>query len=127
MRHRIAIGLLMTVLAGCAGGDGGNYSVFFMPYSSQLDQKALDTIQSAATFAKANPPMPITIQGYTTRPDPTEHDSLRELRVAVVKNGLLNAGVGSMRIEVLGNGLIYPQGVPMPTLPSGRVEIHVGL
>jgi outer membrane protein OmpA-like peptidoglycan-associated protein len=120
--------MLLTFLAGCAGKDGGKYTVFFMPYSSQLDQRAQDTIQAAATFAIANPLMPVTIQGYSTRPDPTEHDSLRELRTGAVKNGLLQAGVSSFRIQVLGvGGIIYPQGVPMPTLPPGQVDISVGL
>ncbi len=127
MLYRVAIVLLITLLAGCAG-KGSKYTVYFIPYSSQLDQRAMDTIQAAATFAKANPLAPVTIQGYSTRPDPAQHDTLSQLRTGAVKNGLLQDGVGRARIEVLGaGGIIYPQGVPMPTLGPDRVDISIGL
>jgi outer membrane protein OmpA-like peptidoglycan-associated protein len=127
MHYRIAVALLMILLAGCVGGDGGKFTVFFGPYSSQLDAKAQETIQAAATFAKGNPLMPVSVQGDNTQPDPTEFDTLRQLRVAAVKNGLVKAGVGDLRIQIMGSGINYPQGVPMPALSPGQVLINVGL
>jgi outer membrane protein OmpA-like peptidoglycan-associated protein len=117
--------LLCVALAGCAGGDGKAFYVFFQPYSSDLDSEAQTTVQAAATYALAHPLMPISIAGDATRPDTGDNDTLRQQRVAAVKDALVRAGVGAPGIDVRGNGLAYPDGVP--DQPVGRVTVNVGL
>jgi len=69
--------------------------------------------------------MPLSIAGYASRIDPSDIDTLRQERVQTVQQALIREGVGPMRIEILGAGLLYPDGVP--DLPTGRVEIAIGL
>jgi outer membrane protein OmpA-like peptidoglycan-associated protein len=127
MRQSVAFLLLVGLFAGCAGPDGGKYSVVFQPYSSALDPSAQATVHNAAAFAGAHPLMPLSISGYAT-PSPIDTgdiETLRQLRVQTVQQALISEGVSSFRIEVLGTGLQYPDGVP--DSPIGRVDIAVGL
>jgi outer membrane protein OmpA-like peptidoglycan-associated protein len=125
MRCGIVVVLLSTLLVGCSGPDGGKYRVFFQPYSSGLDARARAAVQSAATFANAHPLMPLSIAGYATPLDPHDIETLRQERVQAVQRALIDDGVASIRIEVLGTGLLYPDGVP--DSPTGRVDINIGL
>jgi outer membrane protein OmpA-like peptidoglycan-associated protein len=126
MRYRFAAALLVCVaLAGCSGGAGKAFYVFFQPYSSDLDAQARATVQAAASYAIAHPIMPIAIAGDATRPDSGDIDTLRQQRVAAVKNALVQAGVGAPGIDVFGTGLAFPTG--MPDQPAGRVTVNVGL
>lgn len=127
MRYRVAVLLLFTFLGGCTGPSGQTFSVPFGPYSANLDPPAQEIVRAAAAFAKAHSLMPLSIAGYTIRPDPDYVDTLREQRVAAVRRALVTEGVGEFRIQVLGTGIVYPQGVPMPSLPPGRVDINIGL
>ena len=125
MRQSVVFLLLAGLFAGCAGPDGGKYSVMFQPYSSGLDAPAQVTVHNAAAFAQARPLMPLSISGYATPLDTGDIETLRQLRVQTVQQALISEGVSSMRIEVLGTGLLYPDGVP--DSPIGRVDIAVGL
>jgi outer membrane protein OmpA-like peptidoglycan-associated protein len=121
---RVAILLLFAVLSGCSGKDGKSFYVFFQPYDGSLDAQAQATVQQAASYANAHPLMPISIAGDATRPG-DGIDTLRQQRVAVVKDALIKDGVGAFGIDVEGAGLAYANGVP--DQPVGRVTINVGL
>jgi outer membrane protein OmpA-like peptidoglycan-associated protein len=125
MRCSVAILLLSAVLGGCTSLDGKRFSVLFQPYSSDLDAQAQAAVQSASAFAQAHPLMPLSIAGYVVRIDPGDIDTLRQQRVMVVQDALVRRGVNQVRIEVLGNGILYPDGVPDQTV--GRVDINIGL
>jgi len=127
MGFRVAVLLLLALIGGCAGSDGRKFTIAFPPFTSALDPKAQQNVEAAAAFANAHSLMPLSILGYPTRPDPNDADTLREQRVAVVRNELVRQGVAQFRIEVLGTGIIYPEGVPMPGLPADQVDISVGL
>jgi hypothetical protein len=90
-----------------------------------MDSQAQAAVQSASAFAQAHPLMPLSIAGYVVRIDPGDIDTLRQQRVMVVQDALVRRGVNQMRIEVLGNGILYPDGVPDQT--AGRVDINIGL
>ncbi len=117
--------LLSAALSACAGPDGGKFSVGFLPYSAALDSPARSTVHNAATFANAHPLMPLSIAGYAHRLDTGDIETLRQERVQTVQRALISEGVDPARIEILGNTLLYPDGVP--DLPIGRVDINVGL
>ncbi len=121
---RVAILLLFAVLSGCSGKDGKSFYVFFQPYVGSLDAQAQATVQEAARYSNAHPLMPISIAGDATRPG-EGIDTLRQQRVAAVKDALIQDGVGALGIDVEGTGLAYPDG--MPNQPVGRVTINVGL
>ncbi|HEY0184667.1 MAG TPA: hypothetical protein VGC09_17850 [Rhodopila sp.] len=125
MRYRVAILVLLAFLGGCAGPDGKKFSVLFPPYSADLDPAAQEVVHAAATFAKAHPLMPLSVGGYASRPDPGNYPTLRQERVGVVQKALVREGVDQFRIEIPGNGIIYPDGVP--DLPVDRVDINIGL
>ncbi len=125
MRRRVAVFLLFAALAGCSGPDGKKFSVLFQPFTSALDPKGQATVHATAAFAKAHPMMPLSLAGYAQRPDPDEFATLRQQRVAVVQNALVAEGVDQLRIEILGNGILYPDGVP--DLPFDQVIINIGL
>jgi hypothetical protein len=124
--HRVAVVLLAASLAGCAGG-GKTFIIQFQPFSASLDTAGQSTLHAAADYAKANPLAPVSVDGFHSRPDPTEFDTLPQERVNVVTNALVDVGVDRWRIEVLGTGVVYPQGVPMPILPERSVVIRTGL
>jgi outer membrane protein OmpA-like peptidoglycan-associated protein len=125
MRHRAAILLLLALIGGCSGQGGKAFGIAFPAYSADLDPQAQAAVQAAATFAKAHPLMPLSIAGYAARPDAEDIATLRQQRVAVVRDALVREGVDQIRIEVLGNGILYPDGVP--DLPTDKVNINVGL
>jgi outer membrane protein OmpA-like peptidoglycan-associated protein len=125
MRPRIAAILLTTLLSACSGPLGAKYPVRFPPFDAGLDPQAQAAVRAAATFAAAHPLMPVTISGYRQPLDPSDIETLRQERVQTVQRALLQEGVGSERIEILGNGLLYPDGVP--DSPKGRVDINIGL
>jgi outer membrane protein OmpA-like peptidoglycan-associated protein len=125
MRYRVAIVLLFAFLAGCGGQAGKSFPVFFQPYSSALDAQGLATVQAAAAYANAHTLMPVAIAGDATLPDSGDFDTLRQQRVAVVKDALVQAGIGAAGIDVFGTGLAFPTGDPSQV--QGRVVINVGL
>jgi len=116
-----------TLLAGCVGGLGRTYSVSYLPFSARPDAPGQQALDQAIAFAKANPLMPVTIDGYTTPPDARQFDSMAQERVRVVRMKLIDGGIGRARISVLGNGIAYAQGTRMPTLPRDTVNVGIGL
>ena len=127
MRYRVSILLLFVFVSGCADREGKRFNVLFQPFSADLTPQASETVQVAAALAKTHPLMPLSVQGYRFRPDPVGFPTLQEQRVAVVLQALIREGVGRWRIDVLGNGILYPFGVRMPPLAPEQVVINVGL
>jgi len=117
--------LLLTLLSACGGQIGQHYSVLFHPYSASLDPLDQQAVDAAAAFAKAHPLMPISVKTYTPYMG-VEIDTISGQRTETVLRALEQAGIGRMRIEVVGSDrLLDPNG--MPNLPRNRVDIFVGL
>ena len=126
MRFRWTALLLLAPLAGCGWfGDTGKYSVYFPPYSAELNSEAAATIHSAANFAVAHPALPIVVTGYSAPPDPKQDvDGLSDKRADVVKQGLIADGIVPNRIVTVGNGITDPG--TLPSVSVRRVDIGVG-
>ncbi len=114
-------------LAGCVGGLGRTYSISYLPFSARPDPQGQQALAAAITFAKANPLMPVTLDGYTTPPDVRQFDSMAQERVRVLRLALIDGGIDRTRIGILGNGIAYPHGTAMPTLPRDTVNVGIGL
>ena len=130
MRNRVATLLLLVLFGGCANLSGGpstaSFSVFFPPYSAELDQQAQDAIQSAAAFAKSHPSQPVILIGYSAPPDPGKDVAgLSEMRNAAVKGILVSNGVAADRISAVAKGTTDPK-QSMPNVSVRRVDISVG-
>jgi outer membrane protein OmpA-like peptidoglycan-associated protein len=126
LRH-CALLLMLASITGCAGGLGQTFMVQFMPFSATPDAQGQPTVQAAIAFAKANPLMPVTIDGFHYGQYPDQFDSMGEERVRVVVSMLVDGGISRARIDILGRGIAYAQGSPMPPLPRDTVKIAVGL
>jgi hypothetical protein len=128
MLRRAAFFLLLATLAGCSGGLGQTFMVRFLPFSSAPDQQGEAALQAAIALAKANPLMPITIDGFRSSPDVRDFDTMAQERVRVLRARIVEAGIGRERVEILGSGSIaYTHGQPMPPLPPDTVKVGVGL
>lgn len=130
MRNRFATLLLLAALAGCARLSGGpastSFSVYFPPYSAELDQDAQTAIHSAAGFAKSRPSEPVILVGYSAPPDPGKDvPGLSEKRAEAVKAVLVSDGVNPNRISAIAKGITDPK-ANMPDLSVRRVDISVG-
>jgi ABC-type glycerol-3-phosphate transport system substrate-binding protein len=127
MLRRSALLLMLGSLAGCAGGLGQTFMVQFMPFSATPDAHGQATVQAAIAFAKANPLDPITIDGFHYGQYANQFDTMGEERVRAVVSILVDGGISGARISILGEGMAYAQGSPMPSLPRGTVKIAIGL
>lgn len=128
MRYRLATLFLITALGACAnlfGEHTRQYSIFFQPYSSDLDDHARAAITDAASFAHDHPLQPIRLAGYSAPPDPSKDvDGLSAKRAEVVKQALITDGISPARISIEANGITDPEG--KPNLAVRRVDISVG-
>ncbi|MGD0108145.1 MAG: OmpA family protein [Rhodopila sp.] len=98
------------------------FSVYFEPYSSELDPQARQTIQDAASFARAHVLLPVEVAGFAAPPDPKRDvDGLSAQRAEVVKQLLVNDGVGQNRIATVAYGITDPK--TLPSLAVRRVDI----
>ncbi len=126
MRYRVLTGLLLTFLAGCHNpADKQTFSVFFQPYSAELDQQAQDTIHAASAFWKDHSSQPVVLMGYAAPPDPGKDvPGLSAKRVAVVQDMMVADGVRKDFTYPLANGTTDPG--HMPNLAVRRVDINIG-
>ena len=113
-------------LTGCSWFTGSRkFSVYFPPYSAELDQQALETIHAAAHFAQAHPLQPVSVDGFAAPPDPKQDvPGLSAQRADTVKQALLGDGVLPLRITTSANGVVNPK--TLPSLAVRRVDITVG-
>jgi outer membrane protein OmpA-like peptidoglycan-associated protein len=125
MRFRWMI-LLLPALSGCSWlTDSRTYSVYFLPYSSELDQQARETIHDAADFARAHPLQAVFVTGFSAPPDPKlDVNGLSAHRAEAVEHQLIVDGVGPNRITTAANGVTDPK--TLPSLAVRRVDISVG-
>jgi hypothetical protein len=127
MLRRSALLLVLASLAGCAGGLGQTFMVQFMPFSATPDVQGQATVQAAIVYANANPLTPVTIDGFHYGQYSNQFDTMGEERVRVVVSMLVEGGISRSRIDILGKGIAYAQGSPMPSLPRDTVKIAIGL
>jgi len=126
MRYRIATLLLLACVGGCHNpADRQNFSVFFQPYSADLDPQAQDTVHAASAFAKDHPSQPVVLIGYSAPPDPGKDiPGLSAQRVAAVQAMMVGDGVPMARTYPLADGTTDPKN--MPKLSVRRVDIDIG-
>jgi outer membrane protein OmpA-like peptidoglycan-associated protein len=126
MRFRWVPVLLLVALAGCSWlKDNRTFSVYFEPYSAALDQQALETIHAAAVFAKNHPLQSVAVAGFSAPPDPKlDVGGLSEQRAEIVKQVMVDDGVGRSRITTVANGIVDPQA--LPSVAVRRVDISIG-
>jgi hypothetical protein len=122
-----ALLLIVGCLGGCAGDLGQTFMVHYIPFSTIPDEQGKASVSAAIAFAKAHPLMPVAIDGFHYGQYSNEFDSLREERVRVLVFRFGEAGIDRSRIDILGKGMVYPQGSPMPSLPPDTVKITLGL
>jgi hypothetical protein len=131
MTHAItrlsALLLMLGSLAGCAGGLGQTFMVQFMPFSSIPVGQGQATVQAAIAYANANPLSAVTIDGFHYGQYTNQYDTLGEQRVRTLVAMFVQAGVSHARIDILGKGINFAQGSPMPSLPPDTVKIAIGL
>jgi len=118
--------LCLFALGGCAWfSDSQTFSVYFEPYSSDLDQQAQATIRSAASFARSHPLQMVSVAGFSAPPDPKRDvDGLSAKRADVVKQALVDDGLAEQRVMTVANGITDPKS--LPTLAVRRVDISIG-
>lgn len=125
MRLKWSLLMISVTLAGCAnlfGNDRQQYSIFFQPYSTELDTQAQRTAREAAQFAKTNPNLSVTIAGYSAPADPARDvDGLSADRAQAVKGILVADGIDPQRIDAQANGTIDPK--TLPSIAVRRVDI----
>ena len=126
MRFRwIALASLVTLAACGTESETRNFSVYFQPYSADLDQQAKDTAQTAAQYAQAHTTLPVSVNGYSAPADPgRDIDGLSAQRADAIKRALTTGGVSPNRITTNANGSVDPH--PMPQVSVRRVDITVG-
>jgi outer membrane protein OmpA-like peptidoglycan-associated protein len=118
--------LLLAAVGGCAWLTGSqNYSVYFQPYSAELDPQAHATIHAAADFASSHKLQPIALNGFSAPPDPNQDiEGLSAQRAEAVKQALVAEGISPLRITTAANGIVDPKA--LPNLAVRRVDITVG-
>ncbi len=119
-------GFLVAGLSGCSWfSDTRTYTVYFQPYSPDLDQQAIGTIQDAAHFARIHPLKSVQVVGFAAQPDPKRDVAgLSAKRADTVKQVLVGDGVREHRIKTVADGIINPK--PLPEEAARRVDINIG-
>jgi outer membrane protein OmpA-like peptidoglycan-associated protein len=126
MRLRWMTIVLLGALPACSlQTDSQKYSVYFQPYSADLDPQALQTVHAAADFAQDHRSLPVAVTGFSAPPDPDRDvPGLSAHRAEVVAQALASAGVAANRVSTAADGIIDPKS--LPTLSVRRVDIIVG-
>lgn len=127
MRFRwIALASLAVLPACASGSDTRSFSVYFQPYSAELDQQGWETTDAAAEYAKAYPLLPVSVAGHSAPADPgRDVDELADRRAAEIRRVLTADGFSASRIVLSAYGPSDPH--PMPQVAVRRVDITVGL
>ncbi|MBW2330450.1 MAG: OmpA family protein [Deltaproteobacteria bacterium] len=111
--------------AGVKGEDlSGGDEKLIIPFrynTSELREKAFDTIDRLAAVMIKNPDMEIVVKGYTDAiGSPPYNKNLSELRANSVKKYLVAKGISPLRIQAVGMGEENP--LKPNTTPAGRWE-----
>ncbi len=124
--HAVVAGGALLGLAGCMtpSVDAPPASViFFTALSASLDPEAQAAIVHIADDAKANPRVPVIVQGFADRiGSVAANQTLSELRAQVVADALVGQGVDRGRI------VLRPRGATKsdPGVESRRVDVSFG-
>jgi outer membrane protein OmpA-like peptidoglycan-associated protein len=126
MRLRLALCATVLLLGGCSMfGSKPHYSVYFRPYSADLDAQATSTIQTAADYATAHRTQAVFVTGYAAPPDPGKDvDGLSAQRADAVTKALTADGVNPNRIVTTARGTTDPG--ELPSVSVRRVDIRFG-
>jgi outer membrane protein OmpA-like peptidoglycan-associated protein len=126
MRLRWMTIVLLVAVGGCSWlSDSRKYSVYFEPYSADLNQQGHETITAVADFARSHPLQPVAIDGFSAPADPKRDiDGLSAQRADAVKQALIGGGIDAHRISVTANGTVDPKA--LPSVAVRRVDIAVG-
>jgi outer membrane protein OmpA-like peptidoglycan-associated protein len=126
MRLRWMTILLLGGVTACSQRvDPQKFSVYFQPYSAELDEQALQTVDAAADFARDHRGLAVAVTGYSAPPDPDRDvPGLSADRAAAVARVLARVGVEPNRVSMSGNGIVDPKA--LPTVSVRRVDITVG-
>jgi hypothetical protein len=125
--RRSALVAMLGFVAGCSGGLGQTFTVQFMPFSATPDGQGQAALQAAIAYGNANSLMPVTVDGFRSGQYSSEFDGIREERVRDVVGMMVAGGISRGRIDILGEGIAYAQGSPMPGPPPDLVKIAIGL
>ena len=103
-------------------------SMYFDYNSQELSDDALSALDRVATVLKQNPDLGILIKGYTDNSGKFSYNlKLSQLRAAAVKAHLVEKGINSSKLEIVGLGpdLAGDGGVgPEKNRRNRRVEIE---
>jgi outer membrane protein OmpA-like peptidoglycan-associated protein len=126
MRLRLGVSTVLLVLGGCSTfQDHPRYSVYFQPYSADLDDQAKVTLHTAADYAVAHRTLPVFVTGYSAPADPGKDvDGLSGQRADTVTKALRDGGVAPNRIVTTANGAVDPG--TLPNVSVRRVDIRIG-
>jgi outer membrane protein OmpA-like peptidoglycan-associated protein len=115
-----------TVLSACGpASDTRSFSVYFQPYSADLDQQARESAATAAQYAAGHASLPVSVAGYSAPSAPVRDvDVLSAKRAEAITRVLVADGVSPKRITVSANGSMDPH--PLPEVSVRRVDITVG-
>ena len=120
-----ALASLGALTACASGSDTRGFSVYFQPYSTELDRQGRETADAAAEYAKAYPLLPVLVVGHSARATQGhDADEVSDRRAAAIRQVLIADGVGASRIVLSAYGHADPH--PMPQLAGQRVDITVG-
>lgn len=123
MQFRYLAVMFAVGIAGCNSSNApASYSVYFPPYSAQLDDQAQAAAQDAAHYALEHPRARVLLSGYSAPPDPGKDvEGLSNQRTQAVRQVLVRTGVNPDRIETQANGITDPK--TMPNVSVRRVDI----
>jgi outer membrane protein OmpA-like peptidoglycan-associated protein len=126
MRLHLGLCAAVLVLGGCSlFGHRPHYSVYFRPYSADLDAQANATLHTAADYALAHPTAAVFVTGYAAPPDQGKDvDGLSGQRADAVTKALTDAGVRQDRVVSTANGTTDPG--DLPSVSVRRVDIKFG-
>lgn len=134
MRRRAA--LLACALVGLSGCSAAShyvsrqyyparptYVIFFSSWSSALDQKGLQAVESAASAAIKDPAATVQVVGYASTIGMDDANrQLSEARAETVRNQIIADGVDESRVTSMSRGATSYQFSPEE---ARRVEIAI--
>jgi outer membrane protein OmpA-like peptidoglycan-associated protein len=126
MKLHLGLCAAVLLLGGCSlFGGGPHYSVYFRPYSADMDAQANTTLHDAADYALAHPGQAVFVTGYSAPPDPGKDvDGLSSQRADAVSKALTDAGVRPNRVVTTATGTSDPG--EKPSVSVRRVDIRFG-